>query len=157
MLLSAIVGMSENRVIGKNNQLPWHLSEDLKRFKKITLGHPVILGRKTYESIGRLLPGRPHVIISRQKDYKVPGATVVSSLEDALELYRGSDEEVFIIGGAEIYRLALPKVQKIYLTLVHQEIEGDAFFPEISSENFHEVSREDFQGPLPYSFLVLEK
>jgi len=155
--ISAIVAMSLNRVIGKNNQLPWKISEDLKRFKTITTGHPIVMGRKTFESIGRVLPHRENIIISRQMGYRVEGAQVVQSLEGALELCKGKTDEVFIIGGAEIYRLALSQTDRLYLTLIHQEIEGDAFFPEFARSEFTEVSREDHQDPIPYSFLVLDR
>jgi dihydrofolate reductase len=159
MRVSAIVAMSENRVIGRDNQLPWKISGDLKRFKLITLGHPVIMGRKTFESIGKLLPGRENIIISRQSDFSFPGAVVFHRLEDALAHCKKTASEAFIIGGAEIYRLSMPYVSRIYLTLVHREIEGDTYFPEFPKAEFHEVQREegDKQGPFPYSFVVLDR
>nr|AIA16836.1 Dihydrofolate reductase [uncultured bacterium] len=160
MKISAIVAMSKNRVIGRNNQLPWHLPEDLKRFKRITMGHPMIMGRKTFESIGRVLPGRESIIITRQKDYQVPGAVVVPSLKDAIEYCRNKSQtdEAFVIGGGEVFRDAMPLLNRIHLTLIDAEIEGDVFFPEISKELFREVSREDHLGqPTPYRFLILEK
>ncbi len=157
MKLSAIVAMSQNRVIGKDGKLPWHLSEDLKRFRAITTGHPIIMGRKTFESIGRILPNRENIIISRNKDYRVEGARVVNSVETAIQPFLKSVEEVFVIGGAEIYQMTLSRLDRIYLTLIHAQIEGDATFPEFDLENFIEVSREDRQEPLPHSFLVLEK
>jgi dihydrofolate reductase len=156
MQVSAIVAMSKNRVIGRENQLPWRLPEDLKRFKKITMNHPIIMGRKTFESIGRVLPGRANIIISRNSHFQAPGAKVVGSLEDALSLCK-NEKEVFIIGGAEIYKLAMSRIQRIYLTLVHQEIQGDAFFPAIDPGCFKETSREDFQEPFSHSYLVLDR
>jgi dihydrofolate reductase len=156
MKISAIVAMAQNRVIGRGNDLPWKLPEDLKRFRQITLGHPIIMGRKTFESIGRVLPGRKNIVISRRPHFEVPGAAVVSSLEDALTAAGGA-EEVFIIGGCEIYRLALEQVQTLYLTLVRHEVEGDVFFPEFNESSFNEVEREDREGPLPYSFITLER
>lgn len=157
MRISAVVAMSKNRVIGNQNQLPWKLPEDLKRFRQITTGHPIILGRKTFESIGRLLPNRTHIIISRQREYQVEGAKIVHSMEEAFECAQKLSEEVFVVGGAEIYRMALPRVDRLYLTLIHAEIEGDTWFPDYSNDTFQEVSREDHEGALPFSFLVLDK
>ena len=157
MQISAIVAMSKNRVIGRENQIPWSLPEDLKRFKKITMGCPVIMGRKTFESIGRLLPGRVNCVITRQKDFQVPGAVVVSSWEEAKSYFMTKAEEIFVIGGSEIYRLALPEVQKLYLTVIHQEFEGDVFFPPFSESEFMEVAREDVLVPVPHSYLVLQR
>ncbi len=157
MILSAILAMSENRVIGRNNQLPWHLPEDLKHFKKITFGHPIIMGRKTYDSMGRLLPGRENIIITKQPDLRIPGARIVGSLEEALVPYENQNYEIFVIGGAQIFETALPLVQQIYLTLIHQTVEGDTFFPETPAD-FKLKSREDhYEGPTPYSFLLLKK
>jgi dihydrofolate reductase len=155
--ISAIVAMSENRVIGKSNRLPWNIPEDLKHFRKVTSGHPIVMGRKTFESIGRVLPGRENIVISRTMTSDIPGLRVVRSLEEAITSCQGKAEEIFIIGGGEIYRMALPKVDRIYLTLVHQEIEGDAFFPEIPSDQFKQVSSESRTEPLKYSFLVLDR
>nr|AIA14286.1 Dihydrofolate reductase [uncultured bacterium] len=156
MKVSMIVAMSENRVIGKENQLPWRLPEDLKRFKEITIGHPVIMGRKTFESIGRLLPGRENIVITRQTEFSFPGAVVKSSLEAALSYCERKAEESFIIGGAEIYRLGMPYATRIYLTLIRKSIEGDAYFPTLPS-GFEETQRDDRNGDLPFSFLVLER
>ena len=164
--LSLLVAMAQNGVIGKDNHLPWHLTEDLKRFRQLTLGHTMIMGRKTFESIGRLLPGRRTIIISRQSQYRVEGAQVVHSLQEALACTQ-NEAEVFVIGGAEIYRLVLPLVHRIYLTLIHQEVEGDARFEELlewvqpvqntAAKVFQEIRREDMQEPFPYSYLVLER
>jgi dihydrofolate reductase len=127
--LSLIVATAKNRVIGVNNTLPWHLPEDLKRFRALTTGHHIIMGRKTYDSLGRLLPGRTTVIVTRNQAYKVEGAIVVHSLEDAIAAC-GDDEEVFLIGGAELYKDGLELANKLYVTEINTEYEGDAFFPE---------------------------
>jgi dihydrofolate reductase len=132
-LISLIVAAAQNGAIGKDNQLLWHISEDLKRFKSLTMGKVCIMGRKTYESIGKPLPGRQFVIITRQPDYAVAGATVVHSLETALQ-HCVPDQECMVIGGAEIYRAALPLAKKIYLTRVHADFEADAFFPSLADE-----------------------
>jgi dihydrofolate reductase len=128
--LSLIVACAHQRVIGINNTLPWHLPEDLKRFKAITTGHHIIMGRKTYESLGRLLPNRTTVIVTRNPNYAVDGALVANSLQDAVALCK-HDEEPFIIGGAELYQHALAIATKLYITQVALDVEGDAFFPEI--------------------------
>ena len=126
--LSLIVATAKNRVIGVNNTLPWHLPEDLKRFRALTTGHHIIMGRKTYDSLGRLLPGRTTVIVTRNQAYKVEGAIVVHSLKDAIAAC-GNDEEVFLIGGAELYKDGLKLANKLYVTEINAEYEGDAFFP----------------------------
>ena len=158
MKLSAVVAMSENRVIGIQNKLPWHLPEDLKHFKKITLGHSIIMGRKTFESIGRPLPGRENIIITRNKSFQAPGAVVVSDLEKAIEYCSARTDEAFVIGGMQIYQLALPRLDRIYLTLIHQEYQGDAYLPEYDPSQFKEISREDHkEGPVPFSYILLER
>ncbi|MBT4692088.1 MAG: dihydrofolate reductase [Planctomycetaceae bacterium] len=124
MALSIIVAISQNGVIGREMDLPWHISADLKRFKALTMGHHIVMGRKTYESIGRLLPGRTTVIITRQSDYQIPGAFVVNSIERALTV-AANDQETFIVGGSQIYNLALPLVDRLYITRVHADVEGD--------------------------------
>ncbi len=156
MIVSAIAAMSKNRVIGKENRLPWHLPQDLKHFKEITLGHTVIMGRKTFQSIGRALPGRRNVVISRQKDFNGPGIQVFDSISEALKSCEGEDE-AFIIGGEEIYRLAMPFLDRLYLTVIDQMIEGDAYFPEFSQGSYQETSRQDFQEPFKFSFLELNR
>lgn len=135
--ISMIVAASENGVIGKDGDMPWKLSADLRHFKRITTGHTIIMGRKTWESINRLLPGRSTVIVTRQTDYQVDGAIVVDSLEGALSAT--DDSEPFIVGGSEIYRLALPLVSKIYLTRVHATVDGDTLLPEIDFNNWNKV------------------
>jgi len=160
MKISLIVAMSENRVIGRGGALPWHLSADLRRFKQITMGHSIIMGRKTFESIGRLLPGRTSIVLSRQSDLDAGGALVAPSLEEALRLAAG-DDEAFIIGGEEVYRLALPVADRLYVTAVHAHLDGDRWFPELS-ENEWRLGREtrhpaDEKNGYDYSFRLLER
>lgn len=164
MIRSFIVACAENRAIGKDNQLIWHMPNDLKFFKTTTSGHYVIMGRKSYESMGKPLPNRLNVIITRNKDYAVEGALVVHSLEDALQLAADQkQQEVFILGGGEIYRQALDKglVDRIYLTEIKETFEADTFFPELKEENWKETHREEFQAdhlnPHDYAFVTLEK
>jgi dihydrofolate reductase len=139
--LSLIAAVARNRVIGINNTLPWHLPEDLKRFRALTTGHHIIMGRKTYESLNRLLPGRTTVIVSRNPDYSVPGALTATSLRRAVEIC-GNDEEAFLIGGAELYLDGLKLANKLYLTEIDAEFEGDVFFPAINFAEWQEVARE---------------
>lgn len=127
-----IAAMAENRVIGRDNQLPWHLPADLAHFKRLTLGHTLIMGRRTYESIGRPLPQRRSIVVSRNPTFTAPGVEVASSLDAALQLAAG-DAEVFVIGGAELFRLAWPRAQRLYLTRVHAEVPGDTFLPELDA------------------------
>ncbi len=159
MIVTDVVAISENHVIGKDNQLLWYLPNDLKHFKDITTGHTVIMGRKTFDSVGKPLPKRRNIIITRQA-ITIAGCEVVNSVEAALALCAG-EEEVFIVGGAEIYKLAMPLTNRIYLTIVHKQFDGDSFFPEISKQEWREVSREDHQpdekNSLPYSFITLER
>lgn len=161
---SILVAMAKNRVIGRNNALPWHLSPDLKRFKQLTMGHHIVMGRKTYESIGRPLPGRTSVIVTHQPDYQAPGAIVAGSLVAALKICsegKEVDRESFVIGGAEVYQQALELCQRMYVTEIQQEFEGDALFPEFDPQQWREVSREKHQldedGGLEYHFVVLDR
>lgn len=160
MLISAICAMSENRVIGNHNQLPWHLPADLRHFKKITLGKPILLGRKTYESIGRPLPDRCNVVITRDTHFQAPGCVVVNSIEHALDAV-GYSEEVFIIGGALLYHQTLSLTQRLYMTLIHHHFDGDTFFPDINTHEWSEVERVDCQvdaeNLYPYSFIVMDR
>lgn len=158
--VSAIVAAAENNAIGKDNELLWHLPNDLRFFKQTTSGHAVIMGRKTYESVGKPLPNRRNLVVTRQKDYVLEGAEVVHSLEAALA--RCSDEtEVFIVGGAEIYRQALPITHRVYLTRVHAELPGDAYFPDLDERDWVLVSEEkhnpDERHAYGYSFQVYER
>ncbi|HOP04329.1 MAG TPA: dihydrofolate reductase [Tenuifilaceae bacterium] len=134
-MISIIVAIAENNVIGKNNQLIWHISEDLKRFKLLTTGHCIIMGRKTFESIGKALPKRTNIVVSRNEKYRAEGCQVVNSLETALGLCPNYDE-VFIIGGGELYREALPLAKKLYITRIHRAYEGDTYFPEIDENTW---------------------
>ncbi|TAF00797.1 MAG: dihydrofolate reductase [Runella slithyformis] len=142
MRISLIVAAAQNGVIGRNNQLIWHLPNDLKQFKRLTMHHPMIMGRKTFDSIGKPLPGRTSIVISRQADWHFEGCVAVQSLAAAVEAARQTNaDEVFVIGGAEIYRMALPVAHKIYLTEVHTTVEGDAFFSIPDLENWQEIAR----------------
>jgi dihydrofolate reductase len=166
MLISLIVAMTENRVIGLNGAMPWHLSEDLKHFKRVTMGAPIIMGRKTFDSIGRALPGRANIVITHDTNYVAEGVDVVHDLESAIEkascdeVNQGKDE-MFIIGGAQIYTLALAQADRLYLTEIHQSFAGDTYFPEIRTMDWHETERgsrnpETLNGPA-YSFVVFER
>jgi dihydrofolate reductase len=144
MRVSIIVAVAENGVIGRGGALPWHLPDDLKRFKQLTMGHAIVMGRKTWESIGRPLPGRKMIVVTRQADYRPHGVHVAASLDDALHTARAAgDDEAFVIGGAEIYRHALPLADRLYFTRVHAAVEGDTQFPNWDDGNWRLVSRED--------------
>jgi len=158
MKISIIVSMSKNRVIGKDNKLPWHIPEDLQWFKRHTLNHSVIMGRKTYESIGKILPERENIIISKQKNYSAPGALLFNSLEDALsEMKRKEKDELFIIGGSRIFEDSLHLADRIYLTLIHREFEGDAYFPYFPDHEFKTIFEEKHGGSIPFTFFILER
>jgi dihydrofolate reductase len=154
MSLSVIVALAKNRVIGLNNTLPWHLPEDLKRFKQLTMGHHIIMGRKTYESLGRLLPGRQTVIVTRNPDYKVDGAIVVHSLEQAISV-SSADSEAFLIGGAELYQQSLPLAKRLYLTMIDAEFEGDVYFPEIELDHWDLLEQQDLISQQGWAFHYL--
>lgn len=160
MLVSIIVAAAQNNVIGRGNDLPWRLPDDLKRFKALTLGKPVIMGRKTYVSIGRPLPQRHNIVISRQPGLTLPDCTVVSSLDGALAA-AGDAAEAMVIGGAEIFAQVLPRTDRIYLTRVHANVEGDTFFPELVSEDWIELDSEyhpaDDRHAFPFTFLQLRR
>jgi len=149
--LSIIVAVAKNRVIGINNTLPWHLPEDLKRFRALTMGHHIIMGRKTYESLGRLLPGRTTVIVTRNKDYQVEGALVANSLEAAITLCK-DDDEIFLIGGAELYQGGLKLSNKLYITELDLQVDGDAHFPQYPVEEWQQISREAHTSEQGLSF-----
>tara|TARA_B100000929_G_scaffold288745_1_gene277878 strand:+ start:140 stop:613 length:474 start_codon:yes stop_codon:yes gene_type:complete len=155
-----IAAAAENNALGKNNDLVWHLPDDFKRFKRLTSGHHIIMGRKTFESFPKLLPNRTHVIITRQKDYKPKDTIVVSSLEEAIKVSK-LDEQPFIIGGGEIYKMGMEEATKIELTRVHGEFDADTFFPEINEdewelvkEQFHE---KDEKHDYAFTYLTYEK
>ena len=149
-MVSVIVAVAENGVIGDKNSLLWHISEDLRNFKRITSGHPVVMGRKTFESLGRPLPNRKNVVITRQ-DIEIEGCEVVHSLEEALAMF-SADEEVFIIGGAQIYREAMPIADRFYLTRVHHSYEGDTSFPEWKESEWQKVDSERFERGEKYEY-----
>jgi dihydrofolate reductase len=160
MKVSIIVAAAANNVIGADGELPWRLSEDLRRFKEITMGKPMIMGRLTFESIGKALPGRRSIVLTRNADYQAEGADVVTTPEEALEL-AGNADEVMIIGGGKVYEHFLPMADRIYLTRVHAEIEGDTFLPEIDENEWQIVSSQPLpqndERPFSISFQTLER
>jgi len=149
--LAMIVAASENNVIGVDGDLPWHLSADLKRFKKLTMGHHIIMGRKTFDSIGRLLPGRTTVIVTRQPDFQFEGAVIAHSVEQAIEL-AAEDDCPFIVGGAQIYSLAMPLVNRLFLTRVHCQVQGDTVLPEIDWTAWKLESSEKGEEEVEFTF-----
>jgi dihydrofolate reductase len=166
MKLALICAMSENRVIGRDNGLPWHLSEDLKYFKRTTMGNSMIMGRNTWESIGRALPGRTSIVITSNPDFRAEGAEVVSSLELAVQRAAAIAQETgsieaFVIGGAVLYQAALPLADTLHLTRVHAEVEGDTYLHEFDESDWREISREEFRhdeaNQFDYSICVLER
>lgn len=141
MILSLLVAASENNVIGKNNQLPWHLPNDLKYFKNLTWGMPILMGRKTFESIGKPLPGRKSIVITRNTNWQHEGVDVVHSIEDAIQKAESFGvKEIFVIGGAEIFKTSLQKANRIYLTRIHHNFDGDVYFPELSEQDWQLTS-----------------
>ena len=161
---SLIVAVSRNGVIGIDNQLPWHLPEDLKYFKPVTMGKPLIMGRKTYDSIGRPLPGRTNIVVTRDPSWQAPGVEVAQSLEVALKLGQSACEaagadEIMVIGGEQIYRMTLPAADRLYLTQVDAEVEGDAFFPEVDFSQWQQISEQlpELTDTHPYRFLQLDR
>lgn len=163
MKISMIVAMAHGRVIGLDNKMPWHLPADLQWFKKTTLGSPIIMGRKTYDSIGRPLPGRLNIILSRNTDLEIAGCTVVNSLSDALEVAKekNTTDEIFITGGAHLYEKFLKETDYLYLTKIDAKFEGDTFFPDYTQYAWKEIDRidnlADEKNPYPYSFITLER
>jgi dihydrofolate reductase len=155
VIISIIAAMADNRVIGRGNVIPWHIPEDMKRFREITMGHPVILGRKTFESIGRPLPGRKTFIVTRKRGYRAEGCIVVHDLQEALAKCADADE-VFICGGGEVYREAMPLASRIYLTVVHLEVNGDTLFPVIPAD-FLLVRREEIKGAVLCTYRLYER
>ncbi len=159
-MLSIVVAVGKNNIIGKENGLLWHLPNDLKHFRKITEGHTIIMGRKTFESIGRVLPNRRHIVLTRSSDFQVEGVEKASSIEEVLKLVE-NEEEAFVIGGGEIYRQFLPLVQRIYMTEVDIEKDADVFFPAIDSLEWKVVEEEpgvlDERNTISHRFLILER
>ena len=155
--VSLIVAMARNRVIGANNKLPWHLPADLKHFKALTMGHHIVMGRKTFDSIGKPLPGRTSVVVTRDSQLKIDGCITVNSLEQAIAAC-GDDEEIFVIGGAELYTQAMPFVNTMYITEIQQDVQGDAHFPELHRGEWQEESREHHhQETLDYHFVTYRR
>ncbi|AKF83387.1 diacylglycerol kinase [Myxococcus fulvus 124B02] len=159
MRLSAIVALASNRVIGANNQLPWRLPADLARFKRLTMGHTLVMGRKTYESIGRPLPGRTFIVVTRQQDFAPPGVTVAHSVEQALQQAEArGDDEVFIAGGADLYAQTMDRIQRLYLTRIARDYAGDTFFPEVDLSGWRLIEEEPHpESEPPYAFLTYER
>lgn len=158
--ISIIAAVAKNGVIGRGGRLPWHLPADLKYFKALTLGHHIIMGRKTFESLGKPLPGRTNVVVTRQAEYRAPGAVVTGSVEQAIAACAG-DTEIFIIGGAELFAQAMDRADRLYLTEIQRDFEGDVRFPEYDRSRWREVSREkhklDDAESLEYHFAVYER
>jgi dihydrofolate reductase len=160
MKISIIAAMTNNRVIGKGNAMPWHLPAELRHFKKVTMGKPIIMGRKTFDSIGRVLPGRRNIIITHDPQFQFDGTVVVHSLDDALTA-AGSDDEVMIIGGGHLYRQVIKCADRLYLTMIDADIEGDTFFPEIAEHEWQKVEEvcraADEENRHAMRFFVLER
>lgn len=161
-MIAIVVAVADNHVIGKDNQLIWHLPADLRHFKQKTMGHPMIMGRKTFESIGKPLPGRTTIIVTRQENFQAEGCLVAHSVQEAIDLGRELDkEQVSIVGGAEIYKQAMPFVDTLYLTRVHHTFDGDTYFPELQEKEWEQVSMErhepDEKNRYSYSFIELRR
>jgi dihydrofolate reductase len=162
MLISQIAAMARNRVIGRDNRLPWHMPDDLAWFFRITRGHHIIMGRRNFEANGKALPNRTNIVVTRNKNYQAPGCVVVHTLDEAIGYARDhGEEEAFIVGGGEIYAATLPLADRIYLTIIETEVEGDTFFPEPDPQEWKEVSREphraDERNPYDYTFYIFER
>lgn len=161
-MLSIIVAKAKNNVIGKDNKLIWHLPEDLKNFKNLTTGHTIIMGRKTFESLGRVLPNRKHIVFTRNKDFKIDdkNVEVIHKVEDIIDIIEEKDE-AFVIGGEKIYKLLLPYTKKMYITNINEEFDGDTFFPEIDLSDWTEIKKEkgirNEKNNLDYEFIVYER
>ncbi len=160
MLIAIIAAMDRNRLIGDGDRLPWRLAADMRRFRALTMGNPIIMGRRTHESIGKVLPGRRNIVLSRNSDYRAPGCEVVADLQAALNVCDSSDTPM-VIGGAQIYRQVLPRAQRMYLTLLDGSFNGDTWFPEYDHRQWRETFREDHEqdadSPCAFSFVNLER
>jgi dihydrofolate reductase len=152
-----IAAMAANRVIGNQGAIPWKIPGEQKLFREITLGHTVIMGRKTYEALGRPLPGRTNIIVTRQTDYQAPGCQIASDLAGALRACNLEESEAFICGGGQLYHEALPLADRIYLTVIPREIPGDTYFPEIPASGFEMIQSERIHGVEPYDFYIYER
>jgi dihydrofolate reductase len=161
MLLSLLVAVAENNVIGRAGGLPWHLSADLKRFKQLTMGHPMLMGRRTFESLGRVLPGRTSIVVSRQAGLALPAGVLLANRLDAALALVAAEEEAFVIGGAELYATALPQAERLYLTRVHAQVEGDTYFPAVDWSQWHCVAEEahtaDEKNAFDFTFFTYER
>ena len=157
MLISLIVAMASNRVIGHQGDIPWQIPGEQKMFKEITLGHVVIMGRKTFESLASPLPGRTNVVVTRQTDYQAPGCLVVQDLDSAIKSCPADENEAFIIGGGQLYHETISAADRIYLTVLPREIPGDTYFPEIPEADFEIKKSEFIDGPEPYHFYVYQR
>ncbi|MFE1243320.1 dihydrofolate reductase [Fictibacillus sp. NPDC058756] len=157
-MISFVVAMDENRAIGKDNDLPWYLPNDLKHFKKTTMGKPIVMGRKTYESIGKPLPGRENIVVTRDKSYKAEVTTIVHSVDEVLQM---NADEICVIGGTEIFKMFLPVADRLYITEIHHTFDADTYFPELNNNEWKELSRTegivDEKNKYPHEFVVYEK
>jgi dihydrofolate reductase len=160
-MISFLVAMDQRNTIGKDNDLPWHLPSDLAYFKRVTMGHPIVMGRKTHESIGRVLPGRENIVLTRDKNYTAPGCTVIHSTEQLLEMHKGKNEEIFVIGGAEIFKEVFSSADRLYITLIEDLFEGDTYFPEFDLSEWEIISKDkgikDEKNPYDYYYIVYER
>ncbi len=157
MLVSVIAAMASNRIIGDRGFTPWKIPGELRRFKSITIGHTLIMGRKTYESIGHPLPLRTNIIVTRQTHYHATGCLIANDFTSALELCPANENEVFVCGGGQLYEMALPITDRIYLSVIHKEISGDVYFPEFSLSRFRKIRSEYVEDVLPYTFSIYER
>jgi len=155
MIISIIAAMTENRVIGRDNKMPWELPSDRKRFHAITRGHPIILGRKTYESIGRPLPARINIVLTRRENYDAPGCIIVHDMASAFTACGGA-EEVFVCGGENVFQQTIDSADRVYLTIIHRNIQGDAWFPDVP-DTFKEIERTEVEDVIPHSLVLYEK
>lgn len=160
-MINIVVAKASNNVIGAKNDLIWHLPNDLKHFKNLTSGHPIIMGRKTYESLGRPLPNRTNIVVTRDSNWTADGIVKVNSLEKAIDSALKIDEDIYIIGGGNIYKQAMEFTDILYITEVHHEFDGDTYFPEIDTDDWEEIERENFKKdekhPFAYSFVTYKK
>jgi dihydrofolate reductase len=156
-MISFVVAMDDNRAIGKDNDLPWYLPNDLKHFKKTTMGKPIVMGRKTYESIGKPLPGRENIVVTRDQSYEAEGTTIVHSVDEVLQM----NAEICVIGGTEIFKMFLPVADRLYITEIHHTFDADTYFPELNDNEWKELSRTegivDEKNKYPHEFVVYEK
>ena len=160
-MISFLVAMDKNRVMGIDNRLPWRLPADVKFFKEVTMGHPVVMGRKTYDSIGKPLPGRENIILTRNVDYQPEGCKVIHTVEESIEYMKNKNDEVFVIGGAQLFKELFPVADRLYITEIHHEFEGDTFFPEFEESEWTLSSSEkgikDEKNPYDYFFHVYDR